>query len=819
MRIKVFLISFFVFILQHSMIKSQEHALIKGKLTDENNNPLFSASIGLEQIPVGTVSDDRGSFELQVPAGKRITVVFSYLGYKEERLPLNLQPGEIYEINLKLTPYSEKIDDVVVYSQSERANTLVRIDIKSIDHIPNTSGGFESVLKTLPGVSSGNELSSQYSVRGGNFDENLVYVNDIEVYRPFLVRASQQEGLSFINSDMISSIQFSAGGFDAQYGDKMSSVLDIKYHRPTEFGATTTMSLLGASAHVEGISQNNRFTHNSGIRYKTNQYLLGTLDTEGDYKPTFLDIQTFLTYDITKEFEISLLGNYSLNKFKLIPEVRRTDFGTYQQALSLEIEYDGQEIDQFDNYMGAVSFNYNPRENLSLKLIGSAFSSMENVSYDIQGQYWLNQLDNTIGSETQGDSILNIGVGTYLEHARNTLDARILSLAHKGNWFYGKNNFKWGIKYQAETISDRLNEWDYVDSADYSLPYSNSELLLYSSSHTENDQLSSRISAYFQNTFNISLNGSDMFLTLGLRSHYWDYNKQLLISPRGTIFLNPNWVPDITFHFATGYYYQPPFYKELRDPEGNIYDDIKAQKSIHYVIGSNYNFKAWDRPFVFTTELYYKYLYNLIPYKIENVRIQYLPDFFARGYSTGIEFKINGEFVRGIESWASLSIMRTKEDVYKDYYIKRDGTVVVPGYYRRPTDQLINFSLYFQDYLPNNPDYKVHLTLMFGSGLPYESPDYDRPSEIYSLGQYKRVDIGFSKAINRDIANDSPPGVLGRFKDLWVSAEILNLFGVENRASFDWIRTVNNQAGQPNVFAVPNNLTGRRFNVRLTAKF
>ncbi|MBN2349860.1 MAG: carboxypeptidase-like regulatory domain-containing protein [Bacteroidales bacterium] len=816
---KAFYILLFCFVVALNPLYAQEYAKVTGTLTDEENNPLFSASIGIKENSTGTVSDEKGKFEFVVPANEKFTLVISYLGYDEVSLTLTLKPGETYTLNQKLTPVSRQLDDVVVYNRFDRTNTLVRIDIKSIDQIPSVSGDFESLLKTLPGVSSSNELSSQYSVRGGNFDENLVYVNDIEIYRPFLIRSSQQEGLSFINSDMISSIQFSAGGFDAMYGDKMSSVLDIKYSRPTEFGGSLSASMLGAAAHVEGISKNRRFTLNSGIRYKTTQYLLGTLETTGDYKPSFLDFQTFLTYDISKKLEINFLGNISLNKFQLIPETRSTNFGTYQEALNLTIFYEGQEIDQFDNYMGAVSINYRPSDKLSLKLIGSAFRSLEDVRYDILGQYWINLLDNVVGSETQGDSILNIGVGTILDHGRNFLDALIYAVEHKGSFYSPNNNLKWGLKYQIEDIRDNLNTWEYLDSAGYSLPYSDGDVNLYKASRSKNHLYSSRITAYIQNTFNFSPGSSDIFLTAGIRTNYWDYNNTILISPRASVSINPHWEKNFTFHFATGYYYQPPFYKELRDPEGILHTNPKAQKSVHYVLGSDLKFTAWSRPFIFTAEVYYKNLSQLIPYKVENVRVQYLPEFTAKGYAAGIEFKVNGEFVKDAESWVSLSIMQTKEDALQDYYISNDGTTVFPGYYRRPTDQLINFGLFFQDYLPNNPGYKVHLSILYSTSLPYGSPDYKRPSEIYELGAYNRVDIGFSKALKKEssVLSDSNP--LRWFKNVWISAEIFNLFGVKNKASYDWVRTVNNQAGLPNMFAVPNYLTGRRINVKLSAKF
>jgi hypothetical protein len=797
---------------------SQEYGILKGRITDEKGNPVLGAAIVDEANKYGTITNERGYYELNVPANKDVTVTISFIGYEKISVPVKVMEGDTYEVNRSLVAKSEEIEEVLIESKFDRVSTLERIDIKSIEYLPTTTGGIETILTTL-GASIRSEFSSQYSVRGGNFDENLVYVNDIEIYRPLLVKAGQQEGLSFINSSMVSSIQFSSGGFDAQYGDKMSSVLDIKYRRPASFGGGFSASLLGGSVHIEGSSKNNRFTHISGLRYKSNQYLLRNLQTKGDYKPSFLDFQTYLTYDIGKSFEISLLGNIAQNKYNVIPETRETAFGTYQQTVSFNIYYDGQELDNFITYLGAISFDYHPGKNLSLKLIGSGFATYEDVTYDIQGQYLINLLDNVVSSETFGDSILNIGVGTYLQHARNYLDAYVYSISHKGTYYTDINNLKWGFKYQIEEIYDKITEWDMIDSVGYSVPYSDTEVLLARNTRSGNNLFSERITSFVQNTFYLQAGSSDLFLNTGIRAHYWTINNQLVISPRAILSVNPNWRRDMQFHFAAGYYYQPPFYKELRDPEGVLYEDIKAQKSIHYVLGSDFNFTAWDRPFIFSTELYYKYMFNLVPYKIDDVDIQYLPQYFARGYAAGIEFKINGEFVKDAQSWATLSIMQTKEDIYKDYYIKADKTVVSPGYYPRPTNQVFSFGLFFQDYFPNNPDYKVHLSFFYGSRLPYGSPEYNKPHEVYEMKSYKRVDLGMSKSLLRNKILDNEAGLLKRFKSIWLNVEIFNLLGIQNQISYQWIRTIKNQFGMPNLFAVPNYLTGRTFNVKINARF
>ncbi|MBN1414453.1 MAG: carboxypeptidase-like regulatory domain-containing protein [Bacteroidales bacterium] len=796
---------------------AQEECLIKGFITDENQAPVAGASIVNLSARKGVLSNQSGNFELKVPAHKEIIIEISFLGYKKITKTLTLLPGQVVEINQQLEPDRELLDEVIIESKFEKAGSLERINLKSIDNIPMPSGGIESVLITL-GASIRNEMSSQYSVRGGNYDENLIYVNDIEIYRPLLIRSGQQEGLSFINSSLVSSIQFSAGGFEAQYGDKMSSVLDIKYKKPDRYGGSVMASLLGASIHLEGASKNQRFTHISGLRYKTNQYMLSSLEAKGDYKPKYLDFQTFLTYYMTKKIEVSLLGNISRNQFTVIPTEKETSFGTYQQVLTLKIFYEGQEVDLFNTYLGAATINYQPSKNLNLKLIGSTFNTNESVCYDIMGQYWINQLDNTIGSETAGDSILNIGVGTNLQHARNNLDAYVYNISHKGSFYYGNHNLKWGIAWQRERIFDDIREWEMIDSAGYSIPNSDKIIQMYRFTSGKNRLLSNRFSAYLQNVFNGKATFGEWFLSAGMRLQYWDANGQLLASPRILITLNPFWDRQISFHAAAGLYYQPPFYRELIDPEGNLYKNLHAQESIHYLLGSDYQFRAWDRPFKFTMEVYYKYLAHLIPYKTEDVSIQYLPQYHARGYAVGVEFKINGEFVKEAESWATLSIMETKEDVYNDYYVKTDGTVIYPGYYSRPTNQLVNFGLFFQDYFPNNPDYKVHLTLFYGSRLPFGSPDYERPSENYLMKSYKRIDIGLSKSL---ISRKKRPGsrIYTVLKDAWINVEIFNLFNFKNQASYQWIRTVSNQEGLPNTFAIPNNLTGILFNIRLSARF
>jgi hypothetical protein len=801
----------------HLQILAQEEtSAIYGKITNKEGKPVFSASITVYGTSRGTVTDENGIYELIIPSGKAVKLIFSCMGYDQAEYTINANPGARIEITRTLHVSSKELEEVTISDELDRSSSITRIEIKTLDYLPTTSGGVEAILKTLPGVVSTSELSSQYSVRGGSFDENLVYVNDIEIFRPFLIRSGQQEGLSFINSDMVSSVKFSAGGFDAAYGDRMASVLDIIYRRPVEFAGTASLSLLGGSLHLEGASKNQKFTHTSGFRYKTTRYLLSSMQTKGEYIPDFLDFQTFITYDISEKIELSFLGNISDNRYRFIPESRSTDFGTFHDPLNLVIYYDGQEADRFNTFTGAFTALFRSNESLSSKFIISAFSSIEQEKFDIQGQYLINELDNSAGSKTYGDSILNIGIGTFLDHARNGLNAYIYSASYIGLLSENNNVTKWGIQLQHEIVRDRLSEWEMIDSSGYSIPYSDSEIFLNQVVKSSNHLVSNRFTSFIQNTRRFEDEHAIYYLNAGLRLNFWDMNQQLLLSPRFSLSLRPYWKKNIMFRFATGYYYQPPFYKEMRYPDGSLNRDIRAQKSIHFVAGSDLIFTAWDRPFKFTTEVYYKYLMDLIPYKMDNVRIRYMGENKARGYAAGLEMKLHGEFVPGAESWLSISLMKTEEDIYDDYIYAENRE---PGYYPRPMDQRLNIGLYFQDYFPNRPDYKVHLNVLYGSGLPFSPPDNKRYDLVFRMPAYKRVDIGLSKSLKRADQVFSEKNPLNFFNEIWLNAEIFNLLGINNTISYLWVKTVFNQENMPGEFGVPNYLTGRRFNIRLTARF
>ncbi|MBU8893531.1 MAG: carboxypeptidase-like regulatory domain-containing protein [Bacteroidales bacterium] len=809
------LIFFFAFSLGAQNINS-----LSGKILDSDGKPVESAHIRNLSNNTGVISEKDGTYSLKIQKDKSVLIQVSCIGFAAKSFTINSETTSIKNYNIILEVSVSDIGEVSVVGELSPESNLIKIEAKHIDFNPDISGNLESLIKTMPGVSSNSELSSQYSVRGGNFDENLVYVNDIEIYRPMLVRSGQQEGLSFLNSDMVSSIQFSSGGFETRFGDKMSSVLDIRYKKPIDFGATVSLSILGGALHIEDISKNGKFTYNTGFRYKTLQYVLNSLETEGDYNPNFYDFQTYLTYKASNKLDFDIIGYYSLNSYQFIPVNRKTSFGTIDEALNLNIYYDGNETDKFETYMGAFTSTFSPNENLSLKFILSTFKTNEEEKYDIQGQYYLNELDNTIGSDTYGDSIMNIGVGTFLNHARNYLTASVYSASFKGGYYKSNNRLRWGAKYNYEIIDDIVNQWKMLDSAGYSLPYTGNSIELYETARATNNIKSNRITAYIQNTVNKKfVNNADFYFNIGLRANYWDFNEELLVTPRMSLSYKPDWEKAMLFRFSSGFYYQPPFYKEMKNADGVVNENIKSQKSIHFVLGNDYTFKAWSRPFKLTTELYYKILNDLIPYKIDNVHLEYSAENMAKGYALGVDFKINGEFVQGIESWASLSIMQTEEDIDGDFYYNSDGVLVEPGYYPRQTDQLVNFSLYFQDYLPMNPSYRMNLSLHYGSRLPFSSPEKDRYDQVYRMKPYKRVDLGFSKVIISENKEFKEGSWLNVFEDMWISFEIFNLLDINNTISYMWVKTVNNQAGNASQYAVPNYLTSRRFNLKLTVKF
>ncbi len=811
-------------------VLAQNTALVFGKITDAEGVAIDNVTISILGSPQQpTYSSPTGNYEYTIPANTEITIVFSNINYQQYQRKLKLSPGEKKELNHSMV-FKNTIGVVEVTGEG-RYQSITRLDPVDITHLPSASQDFNSILFTLPGVSSRNELSSSYSVRGGNFDENLVYVNGVEVYRPFLTRSGQQEGLSFINPDMVSSVVFSAGGFEARYGDKMSSVLDVQYRQPRKFAGTATGSLLGSNVHLEGTSKNYRFTWTVGARYKTNKYLLGKTDTKAEYTPFFGDVQAYTTYDLTTNWQLDFLGNYADNKYQVVPQSRETDFGTFNQALRFKVYFDGQERDRFTTTSGALSANYrSDDEKTTLKFIGSVFKSKEAEAFDIQGQYFIDQLETDFGKSTFGEVVGNLGVGTYIDHARTNLDAHVLSAEHKGTYnFAGRQQVLWGVKYSHEEIRDNLSEWKYLDSADFSIPITNPQQIILQDVIKQKISINSnRGSAYVQTNLSKELRDTSFVsATIGVRANYWTLNEQALVGPRATIGYKPHWKRDFVFKVSGGYYYQPPFYRELRDNQGNINYNLKAQTSIHVVLSSDYNFIAWRRPFKFIAEAYYKYLDNLIPYDIDNVRIRYSAKNNARGFAQGIDLKVNGEFIRGLESWASLSFSQTKEDIKDDYYYEYittknasgtvkiiDSTRVEPGYIPRPTDQKVTFAIFFQDQIPQFPDFKVHLNLLYGSGIPYGPPGSPKYLHTNRMTAYRRVDIGFSYQPLKEGREIKPGSPTRYIKSAWISLEVFNLLGINNTVSYIWVEDVNNRQ-----YAIPNYLTTRQVNLRLIVKF
>ncbi len=832
-------------------LSAQETAVLKGKVSNEKGDPLPYANIKVEGGRTGTFTDQKGAFRLELKGGEKV-LVFSHAGYIPKKDTFRLKPGETYQamITLKIM---ERVG-VEIREKRVEDRTMMRIPKKDVQNVPTASGDFVAqTLSSQPGVAINNELSSSYSVRGGNFDENMIYVNDVRIFRPFLVRSGRQEGLNFVNGDMVSSILFSAGGFEPRYGDRMSSVLDIRYERPKEFHGSAEGGLLGGSVHLEGATEGYRFTAVGGIRYRQNSYLLNSLETQGQYNPDFTDAQAFLTYDLTDRLELAFLGHYSRNRYRFLPSDRTTSFGTINTPLQLSVDFDGGERDLFETFTGAFIGTYNPTPELELKGIVSSFRSDEAVTFDLNGSYRLDRIDNNLGSEDFGEVIQNRGIGTYHQHARNVLLSRIRSFSHKGVLDRDNRVWEWGLTYRNETIRDRIKEWERVDSAGYSLPHPRDSLgyqdpslqpdhalRLNRSVRSDIRMRNHRGSAYLQHTWSGSYNDSGSYdLTLGGRGHLWSRNMQPLFSPRGTFTINPGWFSPadssagdrIRFRLASGVYYQTPIYNEIRDLNGNIHPNVRAQRSIHFVLGGDYAFKAWGRPFMFTTELYYKMLRDLNPYELDNVRIRYYANNKGKGYAAGLDMKINGEFIPGLESWASVSLMKTEAKIADDQYYAyfnaegervykggnsqiTDSTLREPGYIPRPTDQRVNISLFFQDELPRWPSYKVHVKGIYGSGLPFGPPSFERRKDTLRMPAYRRVDIGFSKDLLHDDSKLKDKPFFRNFQSFVIKLSVFNLLDIRNTISHLWIRDVSG-----NRFAVPNNSTGRLINATLRVEW
>ena len=811
----------FVLLFISTALFSQK-AVVKGVILNEENQPVVGASVSYENE--GTLSDFNGYYLIEIPANQDVTLTFSHVSHKKVQLSLNLGTNEDYELNPVMSTNVEQIATVVISGRErKRVQGITTISPEAIRKIPGANAGVENLLKSLPGVSSNNELSTQYAVRGGNYDENLVYVNEIEVYRPFLIRSGQQEGLSFVNSDLTANVDFSAGGFQAKYGDKLSSVLDITYRRPADFSATADLSLLGASVSAGGISNNGRLTGIVGLRYRDNSLFVDAKQTETNFKPRFADAQTYLTYKFSNKFELGFLGNISLNSYDYEPLTRQTNFGTLSDPRALVVFYEGQEEDRYKTYFGALKGTYVASENYTAKLIASAYQTTEQEYYDILAEYRLGEVNTSIGDEDLGEVEFTEGIGGQLTHARNDLDALIFNVEHKGIATVGENTIEYGIKYTHEDIRDRVQEYEIIDSAGFSIrppirdfandqpyePYT-SPIVPYTTIRATNDVQIDRVSGYAQWSRRTTLGSNDLWLNAGVRAHNWNVSgdgiestSQTVFSPRGQVSLKPDWDMDMLFRLSGGLYHQPPFYRELRDSTGTVRPGVKAQQAVHVVLGNDYSFDLWGRPFRLNSEIYYKQLTDVNPYTLENVRIRYRANNNAVAYAYGLDARLAGEFVPGTESWVSFGYLKTEENI--------DDR----GYIFRPTDQRLKFAVLFQDYVKIIPDLKMYLNLVYNTGLPGGSPSYADPYDYQiRLPDYKRADLGVSYFIvNEDKLRDK--GWLKPFKELTLGAEIFNIFDVQNSITNTFVRDVYTKVQ----YAIPNYLSPRVYNVRLTAKF
>ncbi|MFV9550755.1 TonB-dependent receptor [Algibacter sp. PT7-4] len=798
-----------------------QNATIKGIILNENNAPIEKVSIKINNS--GTTTNVNGFYSISVPSNKNITLEFTHLSHKKIVSTFNLKNGEELEFNPVMSTSIEQIATVIVTSNRKKdVEGIITIKPAVLRKIPGANAGVENLLLTLPGVSNNNELSTQYSVRGGNYDENLVYVNGIEVYRPFLVRSGQQEGLSFVNTNLVQNVDFSAGGFQAKYGDKLSSVLDITYKTPYQFEINADLSLLGGSLSVENISKDSKFTSIVGLRYRDNSLLVNAKETETNFKPTFADAQGYFKYKFSNKFHLSFLGSASINKYNFKPQTRQTNFGTLSDPVALLVFYDGQEKDRYETLFGAFKGSYFVNNDLTLHFIASTYHTTEEEYFDILAQYRLGEVNSNIGDENLGEVEFSQGIGSQLNHGRNDLDALITNIEHKGDFKVNDNRFEWSIKYTNEDIRDRLVEWETIDSAGFSVrppktttneqPYEafTGPLVPFQNVRATNNTQINRFQAYAQWSKRSTLGSSDVWYNAGVRAHSWSVSgqnisssNQTVFSPRAQFAIKPYWKKDMLFRVAAGLYYQPPFYRELRNANGIIQPKVKAQKSFHLVLGNDYSFKMWGRPFKLTSEAYYKNLTDVNPYTLENVRIRYAANNNAKAYAYGLDMRLNGEFVPGTESWLSFGYLKTEENIDDN------------GYISRPTDQRLKFAALFQDYVPNMPNVKMYLNMVFNTGLPGGSPSYANPYEFQNrLPSYKRADFGLQYVLV-DAKKQFNNGWKKPFKELSFGFEIFNIFDVQNSITNTWVRDVSSKRQ----IAIPNYLTPRVFNVRTTMKF
>ncbi|MDY7395426.1 TonB-dependent receptor [Aureibaculum sp. 2210JD6-5] len=793
-------------------------ATIKGTVKDEDGKPVDNVSVTYNQQ--GTTTDSKGKYELTIPANVEITITFSHIAFTSINKKVKVPKNRNLFFSPKLKVKIEEIETVTIKDKKDEAQGIDKVPIETINDLPSANSGIEGTLKNIGlGVSGNNELSTQYNVRGGNYDENLVYVNGIEVYRPFLVRSGQQEGLSFVNPNLTQNVKFSAGGFQAKYGDKLSSVLDITYKKPKEFAVGLEASLLGGSLTVEGISKDNKLSAILGARYRNNSLFVNKKDIETNFKPNFTDVQTYISYQFNNRLSLDFLGNFSLNNYKYTPISRQTKFGTLAEPKALVVNYRGKEIDQYLTLFGALKGTYLVNENLKLELTSSAYNTQEEEHYDILAFYGIGDVNADFGSDNFGDVEFSQAIGSQLDHARNDLDALIRNIQLKATLKKDKHLFEFGAKYQLEDIKDRIIEWEVIDSAGFSLrpphllprndepynPYTGPIVPFTSIRATNNVQIN-RISGFGQWSMSTYIGDHQLWFNAGVRAQNWKVKAEgieekghTVISPRAQLAIKPDWEKDMLFRASGGYYYQPPFYRELRDSLGMVHPEVKAQRSIHFVLGNDYSFKLWNRPFKLVTEAYYKILSDVNPFTVDNVQIRYRAKNNAKAYAMGFDARINGEFVEGTESYFSFGYLKTEENIDNQ------------GYISRPTDQRLKFAVLFQDYVPNYPNLKMYLNMVYNTGVPGGSPSYANPYIFQNrLKDYFRSDIGISYVF-KDAENTTSIKWLKNFKEFSLGIELFNMFDVQNSITNTWVRDIASSRS----IGIPNFLSGRVLNVKL----
>jgi hypothetical protein len=832
MRLTVFIFLLFATL---STTAQKKSAYVSGKVIDENENPLSAVTITILGKENGILTSDSGQFRIKVPAEKAFALVFSHSGFHDQQKNFYLSEGEEEKVTVMLMRNSKTLETVVINNEQERKETgLIKINPKSAITLPGATSGVEGVIKTL--VGSNNELTSNYSVRGGNYDENLIYINDFEIYRPYLVRNGQQEGLSFINPELVKNIDFYTGGFQAKYGDKMSSVLDIQYKKPVSFAGSFYISLLEQGLHLEGISKNKKLTFLMGVRSKTNRNLLSSQETKGNYIPSASDLQAYLTYQFSEKSELEILGIISSSKFTFIPESAQKSTAVFSPLftadIGLDIFFDGQEKDNYNSNLIGVSFLQKPNKKVKLKWMISRYGDNENENFDISGAYLFGERSFDKTQPDFGKIVNPLGAGIFQNYARNALQIQVYNISHKGSYQLGKHFLQWGAGVDHTIINDRLNEWEYQDSAGYSLPFNPNQLNLSNVLKSNANLTIDKYNGYVQDNIRLSKTANNVSLQAGVRFNYNSLNKEFLFSPRGQISFKPNWERDIIFKGSAGIYDQPPFYREMRRPDGTINTSLKSQKSIQYVAGFDYDLTNANRPLRITTEAYYKSMWDVDPYDIDNVRIRYFGQNDARAYATGIETRIFTELVKDAQSWFSVGISQTKENIDNDFYYtykNAEGEVISAktvdqvvadsvrtnvGWIRRPSDRLITMGLFLQDYLSTNKNFKVHLNMIYGSNMSYNIPNNVKYRNALIIEPYIRVDIGFSALLLSEKSLRRSHSPFRAFENIWASLEIFNLIDRANIISYQLIKDFNND-----VFSIPNRLTPRLLNFKLLARF